>query len=406
MDTEIGDDTPVGHYDAPHGVAAAEFALALGTFAIGTGEFAIMGMLPEMASSLGITIPSAGHVIAAYALGVVVGAPLIAVCGARLPRRTLLMILMGVFVLGNLLAPLSPDARTLEIMRFLTGLPHGAFFGVAALVAASLVDRAHRGRAVGRVMAGLTISNVIGAPFATWGGEFLGWRTTYALIGLVSVASLLLVARNVPADPPHPGASPLRELGALRRAQVWFTLGTGAVGFGGMFAVYTYLSDVLVNVSGYPAYAVPFIQALWGVGMVIGNLIGARLVDINLNMTVIAALVWSMLTLGLFSVTAVNPWAVVPVILLLGGIIALVPALQTRLMDVAADAQTLAASLNHSAFNVANALGAWLGGLVIGAGYGAQSVGWAGAALALGGLAIFLAALAVRFVGRRIEQAA
>ncbi|MBB2174583.1 MFS transporter [Gluconacetobacter johannae] len=379
--------------------------MALGTFAIGTGEFAIMGMLPEMASSLDVSVPVAGHIISAYALGVVVGAPLIAVAGARLPRRTLLMVLMAVFVVGNVLAILSPGYRTLEGMRFLTGLPHGAFFGVAALVAASLVDRAHRGRAVGRVMAGLTVSSVLGAPFATWGGEFLGWRLTYALIGVLGVASLLLIVRNIPADPPHPGASPLRELGALRRSQVWFTLATGAVGFGGMFCVYTYLSDVLINVSGYPAYTVPLVQALWGVGMVAGNLIGARLVDVNLNMTVILAFVWSMVTLCLFYLTASSPWVVTPVILLLGGIIALVPALQTRLMDVAADAQTLAASLNHSAFNVANALGAWLGGVVIAAGQGEQAVGWAGAMLSAGGLVIFLAALAAQTLRRRAAAA-
>ncbi|WP_205836720.1 MFS transporter [Komagataeibacter nataicola] len=376
-------------------VWAAWGALAVATFAIGTGEFALMALLPGVAGSLGVGVPVAGHVISAYALGVVVGAPLVTLFAARMPRRRLLLVMQAVFVAGNAGCALAPGYATLVALRFLTGLPHGAFYAVAALVAAEMVPPARRGRAVAGVFSGLTIAHVVGVPLVTWVGEALGWRAVYGLVTLMGGVAFGLMARNLPRVPVDPAHAPSlrRELGALRRPQVWLTLATGAVGFGGMFCVGTYLSTVLLGVTGVSAGVLPVAQMLWGVGMVAGNMAGARLVDVSPVLAIIVTLVASTLMSCLFALCAGNVWLILPVIGLTGCIIALLPALQTRLMDVAAEAQGLAAALNHSAVNIANAFGAWLGGAVIAAGYGAQSVGWAGACLSAVGLGIFLIGL-------------
>ncbi|NVN38713.1 MFS transporter [Komagataeibacter swingsii] len=367
--------------------------MAVATFAIGTGEFALMAMLPGVARSLGVSVPVAGHVISAYAVGVVIGAPLATLIGARMPRRRLLLALQAMFVVGNAASALAPGYGALLAVRFLTGLPHGAFYGVAALVAAGMADPARRGRAVAGVFVGLTVAHVVGVPLVTWAGQVAGWRAVYGFITAMELLALVMIARTVPVAAPDPQGSLLRELGALRRPQVWFTLATGAIGFGGMFCVGTYLSEVLLTVTGVPAYVVPLAQSLWGVGMVAGNMAGARLVDISPALAVVVTLAASTIMLCLFSICAENMVLVLIVTSLMGGIIALLPALQTRLMDVAVDAQGLVAALNHSAVNVANAFGAWLGGAVIAAGYGAQDVGWAGAGLSAAGLVIFLTGL-------------
>ncbi|WP_370636342.1 MFS transporter [Komagataeibacter sp. FNDCR2] len=384
-------------------IGAAELALAVSTFGIGTGEFAMMGVLPGLARSLGVSVPAAGHVISAYALGVVVGAPLIATIGARMSRRGLLLVLQALFVVGNAASVLSPGYWSLLCMRFVAGLPHGAFYGVAALVMAAMADPARRGRAVGSVFVGLTVAHVVGVPLTTWGGQVLGWRAMYGVITCMGVLALALIARNVPEVAAERASSPLHELGVLRRPQVWFTLATGAIGFGGMFCVGTYMTEVLLAVTHVPGFVVPLAQSLWGVGMVAGNIAGSRLVDISPARAIVVTLAGSALMSCLFALCAGNMVAILLVISLMGGIIALLPALQTRLMDVTPQAQVLAATLNHSAVNIANAFGAWLGGAVIAAGYGAQSVGWAGAGLSIGGLAVFAAGLlAQRMEGRRV----
>lgn len=382
-------------------VGAAELALAVATFTIGTGEFALMAVLPGVARSLGVSVPVAGHVISAYALGVVVGAPLITIIGAGLSRRRLLLVLQALFVVGNAASVLSPGYRSLFYARFLTGLPHGAFYGVAALVMAAMVEPGRRGRAVAGVFVGLTVAHVVGVPLTTWGGQLLGWRMMYGVITIMSVLALGLIARNVPEVAAEPSSAPLRELGALGRPQVWFTLATGAIGFGGMFCVGTYMSEVLLTVTHAPVWVVPLAQSLWGVGMVAGNMAGARLVDVSPARAVVVTLAGSTLMSCLFPICAGNPGLILLVISLMGGIIALLPALQTRLMDVTGNAQVLAAALNHSAVNIANAFGAWLGGAVIAAGYGAQSVGWAGACLSAAGLAVFTLALVAQRLERR-----
>jgi MFS transporter, DHA1 family, inner membrane transport protein len=352
----------------------------------------MMGLLPNVAADLGISVPTAGHIISAYALGVVVGAPLIAVLAARWSRRALLLALMACFAVGNFASALAPGYASLAAVRFFAGLPHGAYFGVASLVAASLVPANERARAIGRMMLGLTGATLAGVPLATWIGQTLGWRTSYVLVGAIGVLTSVLIARCVPRTGPK-GASPARELSALRRKQVWLTLGVGSVGFGGMFCVYSYIAPTLTQVAGLPDRYVPFVLAVFGVGMILGNLVGSWLADRALMRTIGGVLIWNVIVLSVFSVAAHHVWVATISVFLIGTGVAIVPALQIRLMDVAEDAQTLAAALNHSAFNIANAMGAWLGGIAIAGGLGWASTGWVGALLALAGLLIFVVSL-------------
>lgn len=368
----------------------AELALAVGGFGIGTGEFAIMGLLPNVAKDLAISIPQAGHVISIYALGVVIGAPVIATLAARLSRRNLLLLLMVLFAVGNIASALSSSYGNLMVFRFISGLPHGAYFGVASLVAASMADVGQRAKAVGRVMLGLTLATLLGSPLATWIGQLMGWRAAFVMVGVIGALTALLVMLWLPKDKVEEGASPLRELGALKRKQVWLTLGIAAVGSGGLFAVFSYIAPTLIHQTGMSPASVPLVLIVFGVGMILGNIFGSRLADRSLMGTIVGVLIWNVVILTTFYLVADIAWATVLVVLLTGGSFALVPALQTRLMDVAEDAQTLAAALNHSAFNIANALGAWLGGVSIAAGFGWSSTGWVGAGLAAGGILLFL----------------
>jgi MFS transporter, DHA1 family, inner membrane transport protein len=372
----------------------AELALGVGGFGIGTGEFVIMGLLPNVAGDLGISVPSAGHIVSAYALGVVIGAPLIAVLAARWSRHRLLLVLMACFAAGSFTSALAPSYLSLIAVRFVAGLPHGAYFGVASLVAASLVPANERARAIGRMMLGLTGATLAGVPLATWIGQTLGWRAAFVLVGAIGVLTCALISRCVPRAGPVKGASPARELKALGRKQVWLTLGIGSVGFGGLFCVYSYITPTLTQVAGLPERYVPFVLVVFGVGMILGNLIGSKLADRALMRTIGGVLIWNAVALSLFSITARHAWMAMIAVLLIGTGVAIVPALQIRLMDVAEDAQTLAAALNHAAFNIANAMGAWLGGVAIASGLGWASTGWVGALLAVAGLLIFAVSLA------------
>jgi DHA1 family inner membrane transport protein len=367
-----------------------QLALAVGGFAIGTTEFATMSLLPSMARGLRIDEPTAGHVISAYALGVVVGAPVIAVLAARLPRRVLLISLMALFALANGLSALAPDYHWMLLFRFLSGLPHGAYFGIASLVAASLVPLSRRTEAVGRVLLGLTVATIIGVPLANELGRAAGWRWAFAVVTVLALACAGLIALYAPRDPAPAGASPLRELGALRRSQVWLTLATGAVGFGGLFAVYTYLASTLLDVTRISGGLIPVVLAAFGIGMTAGNLVIPRFADRALLRTAGALLVWAAAVLALYPLAARHFWTVTLDVFAIGLGGALASVLQTRLMDVAGRAQALAAALNHSAFNVANALGPWLGGLAIAAGHGWTSTGYVGCALACGGLIVLV----------------
>ena len=369
------------------------FALAVGGFAIGTTEFATMSLLPYFARDLGISAPTAGHVISAYALGVVLGAPLIAVLAARIARRDLLIGLMIVFALANGATGLSPSYHWMLLLRFISGLPHGAYFGVAMLTAASLVPEDKRAQATARVLMGLTVATIIGVPGAQWLGQAIGWRWGFGIVAALSLLTAALVALFAPHQPPLKGASAMTELGALRNRDVLLTLAIGAIGFGGLFCVYTYLADTLLSVTHLREGLVPLVFVVFGAGMMAGLLVVPGFAHGRLMATTGWLLVWFAATLALYTFAVGHFWTITLSVFAIGLGGALGPVLQTRLMDVAGEAQTLAAALNHSAFNTANALGPFLGGIAIAHGLGLASTGLVGASLALSGLVIWAFAL-------------
>ncbi|MDJ0396531.1 MFS transporter [Rhodococcus sp. G-MC3] len=372
----------------------AMLALSIGGFGIGTTEFASMGLLPDVATTMGISEPSAGHMISAYALGVVVGAPAIATLAARVPRRALLILLMVAFTLGNLGTVFAPSFNELVASRFVAGLPHGAYFGIAALVAAHLAEPGKRAKAVAMVMMGLSIANVVGVPAATWLGQALGWRSAFAVVGVIGALTVTALILWMPRLDGMPTTNPITELGALRRSQVWMTLFVGMVGFGGMFAVYTYIASTLTDVAGLARALVPVALMIYGLGMVAGNYAGGWLADRYQLRGTFVGLASMAVFLAMFVVAAHNPISALLLVFLIGASgSSVIPGLQTRLMDVAEDAQTLAASLNHAAFNLANAIGAALGGAVIAAGFGYTAPAAVGSVLAVAGLAVLATAM-------------
>ncbi|WP_082177667.1 MFS transporter [Arthrobacter sp. RIT-PI-e] len=364
-------------------------ALAVGGFAIGTTEFTIMGLLEEMRTDLGVDYAQGGHVISAYALGVVVGAPVLATLGAKKPQRTVALALMLVITLANLSSYFASGFGWMLVSRFLSGLPHGAYFGVAAVIAATLADPAKRGRAISMVMLGLSIANVLGVPFATWLGQQFGWRSMFLLVGVIGLGTLVLIRIFVPSVPVRPGASIRAELGALRRPQLWMTLLIGIVGFGGFFAVYSYISPIMTEVAGLRAALLPLVVALYGMGMVVGNVLGGRLADRSVMGSIRAVMGAIVVILLVFPLAATTPCSACLFVFLVGtsGSM-LIPPLQARLLDVAPGAPSLASSMNHSALNTANALGASVGGAVITAGWGFTSPALVGAGLAVLGLGV------------------
>lgn len=381
---------------SPLQIGFALFALAMGGFAIGTTEFVSMGLLPQLAAGVGVSIPTAGHVISAYAVGVVVGAPVIAVFGAKLPRRELLVGLMMVFLLGNAASALATGFASLTLARFFAGLPHGAYFGVASLVAAGLVRPERRGRAVSRVMLGLAMANVAGVPAATWLGQHAGWRSAYWLVTVLAALAAVLVLWLVPYVAADREATGRNELKAFRDPQVLLTLLAGAIGFGGMFAMYSYIAPTVTDVAGLGEGLVPVYLLVFGIGMVFGTPLGGRLADWSIFRALLASSLAMALALVMFTWTAQ--------FFVLGLLTAftlsvvssvLVTNLQMRLMQVAGSAQTIGAAMNHASLNIANALGAWLGGLVVAAGYGYTSPSWVGAGLSVAGFLVLLASAAL-----------
>ncbi len=405
--TTAATDVSTDELDVPS-VSARHFglavvALAMGGFAIGTTEFVTMGLLPQISSGVDVSIPTGGHVISAYAVGVVVGAPLLAFLGARLPRRALLIALMAAFAVGNAVSALATSYEQLMIARFAAGLPHGAYFGVASLVAASMARPSRKGRAVSQIMLGLSVANVIGVPAATVLGQALGWRSAFWAAAGLAVVTLGLVAWFVPSCPGDAEASGRRELAAFKVPQVWLTLLAGAVGFGGMFAVYSYIAPVVTDVSGLGEEAVPVYLLFFGLGMVVGTWVAGIMADWSIFRSLIIGGVGMAVTMLLFWLTAPYGWAALPVVFLitvLGSV--LVVNLQLRLMDVAGDAQTLGAALNHASLNIANALGAWLGGLVIAAGYGLLAPALVGLVLSLAGVVILLISARLHVRGQAV----
>ena len=348
-----------------------------------------MGLLQNVAAGLDVSIPESGHLISAYALGVVVGAPLLAALGAKLPHKHMVLGLMVLFTLGNLSSVFAPDYATMLATRFISGLPHGAYFGVAAVLAASLVSPTRRAQAVAMVMLGLSVANVVGVPLVTWLGQQYGWRLMFVAVGIVGAVTILMLQRLVPFSPAHAEAGIRRELGALKRIQVWLVLLIGVVGFGGFFAVYSYISPTMTEVTGLAPAALPLIVGLYGLGMVVGTFIGGKLADRSVMGTIYQVMTAIIVILVFFWAASSIAALAIPLVFLLGAAgSSLIPALQTRLMDASPNAQTLAASLNHSALNMANALGAFLGGLVISWGWGYAAPALVGAGLASLGLVI------------------
>ena len=371
-------------------IALVLAALAMGGFAIGIAEFATMSILPDFAAGLGVDEPTAGHAISAYAAGVVVGAPVLAAFGARLPRWILLIGLMAMFAVGNGLSALSPNFEAMLVFRFLSGLPHGAYFGVAALVAASIVPLKFRTRAISTILLGLTVATVLGVPVVNMVSQAYGWRWCFAIVAVLAVTTMSLVALFAPRDPVHPDASPLRELAALKNRQVWLTLGVSAIGFGGLFAVYAFVASTLREVTGVGPEVLPIVFAVFGIGMVIGNIGCAWAGDRFGFKAAAGVLIWTAIALAFYPLASQQLWSMLIVVVFIGVGGGLGSILQTRLMDVAGEAQTMAAALNHSAFNTANALGPLLAGSAVAAGLGWASTAWVGVGLTLGGLLIWV----------------
>jgi DHA1 family inner membrane transport protein len=368
----------------------ALLALAVGAFGIGTTEFVMMGLLPDVADDLGVSIPSAGHLVSAYALGVVIGAPLLAAVTARVARRKVLIGLMGLFIAGNALSAFAPTYDYLLAARFLSGLPHGAFFGVGAVVATSMVAPERKARSVSLMFLGLTVANVVGVPVGTAMGQQLGWRATFLGVSVIGVAAIAALALLIPQDRAETPVAGLRgELAALRSLPVWLALGTTVAGFGALFSAYSYITPMLTDSAGYADSSVTLLLALFGVGATIGNLLGGRLADHSMRGTLFGGLVSLIVVLGAFPLLMSTAWSAALAVTLLG-VAAFVTGspLNLMVMERASSAPSLASSANQAAFNLANAGGAWIGGLALAAGFGVTSPALVGAALALLGLGV------------------
>ncbi|GAA2097300.1 MFS transporter [Brevibacterium salitolerans] len=369
-------------------------ALAAGGFAVGTTEFASMSLLPWIAEDLGVTNPQAGWAVSAYAIGVVVGAPVLTALTSRMDRKRLLLMCAGIFTVGNLLTMIAPNLLTLLIARFLTGLPHGVTLGIAAVVAASLVKPERSGTAIARTMMGLTIANIVGVPAATWMGTHFGWRSAYlvvAVIGLVTIVGLLTYLPSVPA---RPGASARVELASMTRPQIWLPLAAGAIGFGGSFAFYTYITPTMTEVTGISPNLLPWVLVLYGCGMTVGSLVAGPCIDRSIDKSALAG-VFGMAVLLTLTALLTHIWYLVLPVMFLNAIAMslFTTGLQARLLREASDAPNMSAAMNHAAFNFANALGAYLGGVVITAGWGYRAPSAVGVLLALAGTAVLLIAI-------------
>ena len=366
-------------------------ALAIGAFGIGVTEFAPMGMLPGIATDLGVSIPSAGLLVSAYAMGVLIGAPLMTLTTARVPRRTLLVALMGIFTAGNLLSALADSYTTLMLARIVTSLNHGAFFGVGSVVAMSVVPADKRAGAVATMFLGLTIATIGGVPLATWVGDTLGWRTAFGGIAAFGAVAMLALLIALPELPPNKGDDMMAELRVLGRGPVLTALTLTVLGSSAMFTVFTYIAPILRNATRASTGFITAMLVLYGVGLTIGNVWGGRAADRSVDRTMIAALAGVVVILIVFA--GIMQWPLPAAIaILLWGIasFAIVPPLQMQVMEAASDAPNLASAMNIGAFNLGNAIGAALGGAVIGAGLGYPAVSLAGAAMAASALALVL----------------
>lgn len=391
-------------------VRRALLALAFGSFGLATGEFVMLGLLPNVATSVHVSIPTAGYLISAYALGVVIGAPLLTAASVRVPRKALVIGLVLALAAGNVGSALVPGYGSLLVFRFLSGLPHGAYFGVATVIASGLVDLRRRSQAMAVVFAGLTVANIVGVPLTTFIGQHAGWRIVFAAIGALEVLAALAINVFVPGRERDKATDPpalAHELRAFRQSQVWLTLAVAVVGGGAMFASFSYITPMMTHVAGYAESSVTLLLVLFGIGMTAGNIVGARMADRNLMRAMCLALAAESAVSALFFVTDRNAvTAAIWIALFPFTAAAIIPAVQSRLVTLAGGAPNLAAASMHSAFNVANSIGAWLGGLTIAAGYGYSSPNLVAAGLAVLGLGIALYAGSRQRVGAAPVQAA
>ncbi|NUP48941.1 MAG: MFS transporter [Catenulispora sp.] len=367
----------------------ALLALAIGAFGIGTTEFVVMGLLPQIAADYGVTIPSAGLLVTGYALGVMAGAPLMTALGTKINRKTMLMLLMGLFIVGNLLSALAPAFPLMLAGRIVTSLAHGAFFGIGSVVAADLVAPTKKAGAIATMFTGLTVANIVGVPLGTYIGQAVGWRATFAGVAALGIVGLLGIAKLVPQLPRPEGTHLRTELAAFRNTQVVLAMAMTVLGFGGVFAAITYIAPMTTHVTGYSDGAVTWLLVLFGIGMFLGNLLGGRYADRKLMPMLYTSLGGLAVVLATFTLTAHNKIAAAITILLIGALgFATVPPLQKRVLDQSHGAPTLASAVNIGAFNLGNALSAWLGGLVISAGLGYTAPNWVGALLAASALVL------------------
>lgn len=375
-------------------------ALALGGFGIGLTEFVIMGLLPEVAGDFDVSIPVAGYLISGYALAVAVGAIFLTAAVTSLPRKKVLVSLMFLFIAGNLLSAVAPVYELMLAGRILAALTHGTFFGIGSVVAAALVPPNRKAGAVAIMFTGLTTANVLGVPLGTFLGQALGWRSTFWAITAIGLVALVGIQLLVPGAKVDADVAPTRlraELTALRHPQVWWTVAITILAFGGMFGAFTYIAPLVTEVSGFAAGTVPWLMLVFGVGLFAGNLFGARMADRNLDATMLVLLVGLTAVMAAFGLLAGFKVITVVAILLMGGFgFGTVPPLQTRVMTYGGDAPTMASAINIAAFNVGNALGAWLGGLTIAAGLGFTSPLWVGAALAAVSVVLMATAAATK----------
>ncbi|MFE3830892.1 MFS transporter [Streptomyces sp. NPDC059092] len=374
----------------------ALLALAVGAFGIGTTEFVIMGLLPEVAAAYGVPIPTAGLLVSGYALGVVVGAPLMTVLGTRISRKRMLMLLMGLFVAGNVLSALAPTFGVMLAGRVVASLAHGAFFGIGSVVAAGMVAPSRKAGAIAMMFTGLTVANVVGVPLGTFIGQNAGWRVTFLAVAGLGVLGLAGIARFIPEQPRAEGVRLRHELAAFRNVQVLLAMAMTVLGFGGVFAAITYITPMMTGTAGFADSSVTWLLVLFGLGMVGGNLIGGRLADRRLMPLLQVSLGALAVVLALFTLTAHHKAAAAVTLVLIGALgFATVPPLQKRVLDQASAAPTLASAVNIGAFNLGNALAAWLGGLVIAAGHGYTAPNWVGAALAASALVLAVVSAAL-----------
>ncbi|SON55607.1 Inner membrane transport protein YdhP [Hartmannibacter diazotrophicus] len=367
-------------------------ALAFGTFCIGTTEFASMGIIQLFSHTLEVDLPTATHAITAYAIGVVVGAPLLTLVAAQLNRRTLLLMLIGVFVLGNLLSAAATNFPLFVVARFISGLPQGAYFGAGAVVASHMLGAGRSGQAFAIVMTGLTIATIVGSPLATFLGQTMGWRETYlgmCALGLVSLASLWVF---LPKSAALGGASILHEVSGLRKARVWLMMAVAALGINSIFAVYTFIAPLVTDLIRFPPSVIPIALALFGTGMTVGNLAGGRLADQYSDRGIVLGYGCTLAILVVLALWGANPIILFVAFFGVGAaMMAAIPTIQVKLTGLAPESATLMGAMNLASLNIANALGAWAGGLTIGAGFGLLSTAWAGFALTAIGLALFAA---------------